>query len=1073
MFQSEVLAFLREQMADSETRLFDAAVRANWSAYQNVIQGLAPAWDYCVITSANERQARAYESELDWRRLRGKLPPSTRFLIVPDPDGQRIGSGGATLNALRAIFEDKTSRGEVADESTWSKTRVLIIHSGGDSKRVPHLAATGKAFGVLPLLDPEGQPITPFDQLFVAVAGCAGDLSAGMLALSGDVLLVFDHRAVRANQLRGVRGVAFNTSAETAAQFGVFVPERDGSVRLFLQKPNRFDLERAGAFGPSYEVKADTGILLFDEDATAACARLAGLHGGPDLISEARRSGSRIELYEDFTFALASETNRAAYVGEGASPSAREAIWQALHPIHFDHVTVSPIRFVHIGTTEQYLDVPRDAENHGYGYSVARSVYASGTTPPAKSCLIETVLRDDTSVIGEDAVLIGCHLRRVTVGRRSILSGLASPEQEISLGDECVCVVIPLADDDSGGYTILLYGLKDNPKLHVDDAACTFCNTAMSTWMETARINRADLWGVGDQQTIWDARLFPVVTSMEDIAQFLWMPLRPPTERERKRWKTARRVSMAEALKKADCGKIISNRDAIRTAALCAQIRERLGTDDDVRPLFGAVDTHALCASAASEIRTFAEAAPSPFLKARAFKATSDLFNERLRTIAARASVDSGAISIPSGALGAWREFTAPYMHQWATNPEEAGSLATLARVHEELAFLQVAHVIESNSLHKGAQPRLAVSPRTRVVAEVPVRIDLGGGWTDTPPYSLEKGGAVTNVALLLNGKRPIRVTAYPIPEPVVVLASTDIGYSARITRCEPIVSYNDPADPVALHKAALVLLRIIPTGAEGPVEPYLKEFGSGIAVESACDLPKGSGLGTSSLLAISLVAALNRICGIPRQMDDLFQDVLCLEQMLTTGGGWQDQIGGAVGGFKLIETQPGVVQKPSIRSIEADSPALREFEDRLVVYYTGAQRLAKNILRGVVGRWLSRDPEVVAALRELHQVALELWDAMRNGDIDTVGALMNRAWRLNNVLNPGSSSPRINDLMNDISHLCSGAKLVGAGGGGFLVALAKSPQAAAELRKRLEMLKGEGKVYTHAIAQEGLVVNV
>lgn len=1059
-------------MADSETRLFEGAVRANWSAYQKVIQGLAPAWDYCVITSANERQARAYESELDWRRLRGKLPPSTRFLVVPDPDGQRIGSGGATLNALRAIFEDKSARGEVADESAWSRTRILIIHSGGDSKRVPHLAATGKAFGVLPLLDPEGQPITPFDQLFVAVAGCAGDLSAGMMVLSGDVLLVFDHRAIRANELRGVRGVAFNALEDTAAHFGVFVAAQDGSVRLFLQKPDHQALEVSGAFGSSGEVKADTGILLFDESATAACARLAGLHGGADLVRSARSLGSRIELYEDFAFALARETDHAAYVAGGGARQIRETIWNSLHQFHFDHVTVSPIRFVHIGTTEQYLDVPREAENHGYGYAVARSVYASGTTPPARSCLIETVLRDNTSAIGEDAVLIGCHLRRAIVGRRSILSGLVSPDQDISLGDECVCAVIPLADDESGNYAILLYGLKDNPKLSADEAGCTFCNTAISSWMDAAGINRTDLWDVGDQQTIWDARLFPVVTSVEDIAEFLWIPLRPPTKPERERWKTVRRLSMADALRKADCGRIISNRDAIRTAALCAQIRERLGTDEDVRPLFGAADTRALCASAANEIRAFAETAPSPFLKARAFKAASDLFNERLRSISAHAHVDSGAVSIPSGALGAWREFTAPYMHQWATDTEEAGSLATLARVHEELAFLQVAQVIESHSLRRGAQPHLAVSPGTSVVAEVPVRIDLGGGWTDTPPYSLEKGGAVTNVALLLNGKRPIRVTAYPIPEPVVVLTSTDIGYSARITRCEPIVSYNDPGDPVALHKAALVLLGIIPTGAEGPLEPYLQAFGAGIAVESACDLPKGSGLGTSSLLAIGLVAALNRICGITRQMDDLFQDVLCLEQMLTTGGGWQDQIGGAVGGFKIIETLPGVVQKPSIRTIEADSQALKEFEDRLVVYYTGAQRLAKNILRGVVGRWLSRDPEVVTALQDLHQVALDLWDGMRNGDIDRIGALMNRAWRLNNVLNPGSSSPAINDLMNDISHLCSGAKLVGAGGGGFLVALAKSSRHAAELRERLGAMRTDGRVYDHAIAREGLVVS-
>jgi fucokinase len=241
--------------------------------------------------------------------------------------------------------------------------------------------------------------------------------------------------------------------------------------------------------------------------------------------------------------------------------------------------------------------------------------------------------------------------------------------------------------------------------------------------------------------------------------------------------------------------------------------------------------------------------------------------------------------------------------------------------------------------------------------------------------------------------------------------------------------------------------------------------------VESHCDLPKGSGLGTSSLLAIALTAALSKLCGVERAMDDLFQDVLCLEQMLTTGGGWQDQIGGAVGGYKLIRTGPGVSQKPSIQKVDAAHVALKEFDERLVVYYTGAQRLAKNILRVVVGRYLSRDAEVVSALHRLHGVAEDLWSAMGNGDVDRIGALMNEAWCLNKVLNPGSTAPAIDDLIDGITDLCSGVKLVGAGGGGFLVALAKSRHAAAELRERLGAWSPDGRVYNHAIADEGLVV--
>ena len=101
-----------------------------------------PGWDFVVLTASGESQARLYEAELEAARRRGAVPDRTRTLVVPDPGGRRVGSGGATLNALRAVSE---AGGE-------GSHRILLVHSGGDSRRVPWASLTGKVFLPVPLL---------------------------------------------------------------------------------------------------------------------------------------------------------------------------------------------------------------------------------------------------------------------------------------------------------------------------------------------------------------------------------------------------------------------------------------------------------------------------------------------------------------------------------------------------------------------------------------------------------------------------------------------------------------------------------------------------------------------------------------------------------------------------------------------------------------------------------------------------------------------------------------------------------------------------------------------------------
>ena len=90
-------------------------------------------WDYVILTASNEEQAESYRQQIQYRLDRKLLPDSTRYAVLPDPEGKRVGSGGATFNVLRYIAEQEG----FASENPFKKKRILVIHSGGDSKRVP------------------------------------------------------------------------------------------------------------------------------------------------------------------------------------------------------------------------------------------------------------------------------------------------------------------------------------------------------------------------------------------------------------------------------------------------------------------------------------------------------------------------------------------------------------------------------------------------------------------------------------------------------------------------------------------------------------------------------------------------------------------------------------------------------------------------------------------------------------------------------------------------------------------------------------------------------------------------
>lgn len=158
----------------------------------------------------------------------------------------------------------------------------------------------------------------------------------------------------------------------------------------------------------------------------------------------------------------------------------------------------------------------------------------------------------------------------------------------------------------------------------------------------------------------------------------------------------------------------------------------------------------------------------------------------------------------------------------------------------------------------------------------MPLRVNWGGGWSDTPPYCNENGGTVLNVAILLNGEKPVEVTLEKIDELKIVFDSRDMDVHGEFDTIDPLQATGDPFDPFALQKACLLACGIIPKEGH-ELSEILKRLGGGFVMHSeVTNVPKGSGLGTSSILSAACVKAVFEFMGIEYTEEDLYkEDVL------------------------------------------------------------------------------------------------------------------------------------------------------------------------------------------------------
>jgi len=992
MPQSLVSLFLSQSYTDA------------WEDYSRSLNrpGFA-CWDYIVLTASNEGQAAGFRAQIDKRLAEGSLPARTHFAVLPDPGGKRVGSGGATLGVIRYIAEQE-------GRTDFSGLRILVIHSGGDSKRVPQYSALGKLFSPVPHQLPDGRASTLFDEFIIAMSGVAGRIREGMLLLSGDVLLLFNPLQIDFAG-EGAAAISFKEDVETGKNHGVFLRGENNCVAQFLHKQSVDTLRARGAVNERDCVDIDTGSVIFSSAMLASLYSLVSRDGKTDeaLYDSFVNEKVRLSLYGDFLYPLATDSTLENFQKEKPEgeycdelTEARSAVWQALRPYRMKLLSLSPSRFIHFGTTREIMKLMSSGiseyETLGWSSCVGSSItenraagYNSVLSANAQcgpGCYLEVSYVGSGAVIGERSLLSYIHIENETIPANVVLHGLKQYD---------------------GRFVARIYGVDDNPK-GVYGQGCTLFGQPLETMMEACDIAPEELWS-GSDRSLWSAALYPAcATIRQAVAHALNLYAMSKGEGDVQLWRSAPRKSLCEGFNDADPHAII---------AWDRRMSELVRMDGVEKLIFAG--------------RPASEAAD--VLKASTLtKIQREWLSERLSS------------AQPGEAMR---------LHYYIG--KALGSAEGEAHIAECFKVISAA-ILEStlDGLKQNNDCRIVKDSHT---VRLPLRVNWGGGWSDTPPHCNEQGGTVLNAAIMLDGKLPVEVTFTRLEEHVIVFDSRDMDVHGEFTDISALQSVGNPYDPFVLQKSALLACGIVPVKG-GDLEDILTRMGGGFRMQTeVTDVPKGSGLGTSSILAAACVKALFGFVGIECDDETLSGHVLCMEQIMSTGGGWQDQVGGLTNGIKYITTTPGMKQNIRVTHIELPEDAKQELNRRFILIYTGQRRLARNLLRDVVGRYIGSEPDALYALNEIQRTAALMRFELERGNIDAFAALLSDHWELSKQLDSGSTNTLIDQIFRSIDDLLDGRMICGAGGGGFLQAVMKKGVTRDDVRMRLREVFQDGGV--------------
>lgn len=899
------------------------------------------------------------------------------WFCTSDPVGSKLGSGGGTTWLLESCYRNKGNNLSF-DEWLRSDKRILL-HAGGQSRRLPGYAPSGKILTPIPVFRWErGQKLNqnllslqlPLYERILSQA----PQSLHTLIASGDVYIRSD-KPLQPIPEADVVCYGLWVDPSLATHHGVYVSERNNPAELdfMIQKPTLGKLEE---LSKTHIFLMDIGVWLLSDKAIRLLMQKSRKKDSADL--------TYYDLYSEFGLAL------------GNHPLLPDPELNELS------VAILPLQggeFYHYGTSRELISSTLSLQNKVYDQ---RRIIHRKIKPNPAMFIQNSCTPVDLTAVNADLWIENSYVPQGwQLSSRHIITGVPVNQWTITL-PEGVCVdIVPVGDKE---WAVRPYGMNDAFRGSLTATDTHFLEKPFTQWMSERNLTLEDFNGTNTND-LQAAGIFPVVTNVEEMGQVLrWMVTEARQEAGKEIWKHATRLSADEMASQANLKRLYAQREEFTRqnwVSLACNYEKSVFYQLDLQ--HAADEFVRLDLDAPDELPEEAQLMPR-------------IHNHMLRS----------RINSRKGTDG------------------EAEKLKAFELLRNGL----LGEISNQKSL-----PQLNVYSDQIVWGRSPVRIDVAGGWTDTPPYSLYSGGNVVNLAIELNGQPPLQVYIKPCNEHHIILRSIDMGAMEIIKTYEELSQYKKVGSPFSIPKAALVLAGFHPDfSAEhyGTLNEQLEAFGAGLEITLLAAIPAGSGLGTSSILASTVLGAVNDFCGLAWDKNEICRRTLVLEQLLTTGGGWQDQYGGVLHGIKLLQTEDGFNQSPQVRWLPDYLFSEPGFKECHLLYYTGITRTAKGILGEIVSSMFLNSSAHLSLLAEMKAHALDMAEAVQRGHFNRYATLVGKSWMQNKALDSGTNPPSVEAIIDRIKDYTLGYKLPGAGGGGYLYMVAKDVEAAARIKEIL-----------------------
>ncbi|XP_046906018.1 fucose-1-phosphate guanylyltransferase [Hypomesus transpacificus] len=484
-------------------------------------------WDLVVITSMDEHQKAAYELQITGKLGRKELPLGTQYHVFSDPPGSKIGNGGSTLYSLMQLDE-------IYGKALGS-FRVILIHAGGFSQRLPNASALGKIFTALPLGDPLYQMLELKLAMYVdfpshmrpgVLVTCADDIELYSIAENENIK--FDRP--------GFTALAHPSPLSIGTTHGVFVLRsneeseisemQNKSCLQFLHKPSIDKMRDSGAVCKSHSgcaFTSDSEFVYTDSTYYVDNSTTMALLG---LLREIGPLNCEIDAYGDFLQALGPDAT-IDYTNNTTNVTKRETSLVNIRQTIFHHLRGTPLnvillnnsKFYHIGTTTEYLFHFTEDLSLRSELGILSSVFSvcpcETYERPTICCVMHSVL-DPSCSVSPRSVVEYCRLEAdVKVGEGSILSG-CWVNSSLSIPKGVFMHSLCVNREGQKGFVTVAFGIEDNLKQSVE----------APSYMEKLSLFGVSLgkclacWSLGNEVLhfsgsmsscrLWNACLFPV-----------------------------------------------------------------------------------------------------------------------------------------------------------------------------------------------------------------------------------------------------------------------------------------------------------------------------------------------------------------------------------------------------------------------------------------------------------------------------------------------------------------------------------------------------------------------------------